>query len=209
MLKIVNFLDHTIQARLNIYVVIPTGPHFILPGNGCVWLLVNYGAGEGECGSGNTAALHQHNEDKQWSTLIPLLQVIKLLQHSIPIRTGGSQDQEQRKLLLFLFCYVLLLLLWIIWVITGSWFSALHRIYLDIYYSFGSYFHEGAKCSACAVFALRNCTAICSSHSMELLFTSLNFATVDSTLICHDSFITWELLWNSLYYYVFISTNYL
>ena len=25
---------------------------------------------------------------------------------------------------------------------------------------------------------------------MELLFTSLNFATDDSTLICHDSFIT-------------------
>ena len=33
---------------------------------------------------GNTAALHQHNEDKQWSILIPLLQVTKLPGHSIP-----------------------------------------------------------------------------------------------------------------------------
>ena len=169
LLSKLNFFDHTIKAKLNIYVVIPNGLAMVVCD--CWWNM----AQERENVVGNTAALHQHNEDKQWSILTPLLQVVKLLQHSIPICTGGSLDQEQRKLLLFLFCYVLLLLLWIIWVITGSWFSALHRIYLDIYYSFGSYFHEGAKCSACAVFALHNCAAMLflPLHGIALYFIKL------------------------------------
>lgn len=154
-----------------------------------MWLLVNYGAGERECG--NTAALHC-NEDKQWSILIPQLQVTKLPQRSISIRTGGSQDKEQRKpLLLFLFCYVLMLLLWTIRAITGSWVPGsllFIRSILDIHYSFG--FYEDTKC----IVQFSHCIIklqFCFSHSMELLFTSLNFATVDSTLICrHDSFIT-------------------
>ena len=52
----------------------------------------------------------------------------------------------------------------------------------------------------------------CSSHSMELLFTSLNFATVDSTLT-HDTFITGNffqivfimfLLAQTIYFYNYV-----
>ena len=180
----------------------------------CV-VLVNYGAGERECG--NTAALHHQNEDKPWSLLIPQLQVMKLPQHSIPIRTGGSQDQEQRKPLFTFLIFVMFKCCYYeqsdpslvpeFLVLCSS--SDLFRYPLFFWILWRYQMQCIVQFSHCIIKL-----QFCFSHSMELLFTSLNFATVDSTLICcHDTFITGNffqivfimfLLAQTIYFYNYV-----